>query len=61
MRIVLNFVRQANLAGPQTNRCSGATWVIDSATYPVTGANPGVVALPNGSILMTVSGPAGGG
>ena len=84
----LNFVRQADLAGPQTNRwlgamiqipkglrfygtsntgiwsarsTNGATWVIDSATYPVAGADPGVVALPNGSILMTVTGPAGGG
>ena len=57
----LRFYGTSNSGIWSARTTNGATWVMDSSTYPVAGADPGVVVLPNGSILMTVTGPAGGG
>ncbi|MDA1008905.1 MAG: hypothetical protein O2800_07920 [Planctomycetota bacterium] len=78
----LNFVRQADLTGPATNRwlgamiqipkglrfygssnngvwsarsTNGSSWTIDSPPPGLPGADPGVAALPNGTLVVTAT------
>ncbi|MSR29704.1 MAG: hypothetical protein EXS03_09070 [Phycisphaerales bacterium] len=82
----LNFVRQADLAGPATNRwlgamiqipkglrfygssnagvwsartTNGSSWTLDTVPVGVAGADPGVAALPDGSLVVTATVPGG--
>lgn len=57
----LRFYGTSNTGIWSARSTNGSIWNIDSVTYPIPGADPGVVSLPNGSILMTVTGPPGGG
>ncbi len=82
----LNFVRQADLVGPATNRwlgamiqipkgarfygtsnsgvwsarsTNGSAWTVDTPSPGLPGADPGVAALPDGTLIVTLTVPGG--